>query len=277
MMSLVATKSGVIPKSLLKALTPRLLCASQVQVSQVQVAHKSDFVEMVDNWKKARDLFYGPERDMKNFPTIKQQADSPKLRHDFLPDAWFQYLYPKTGASGPYFLITGFLGFMCSKEYFVYDEAFQGALVSLALYVIFKSKYEKKVVERYNEYTKGLNEARFITPLQELKDHCNQDMKNAQKESWHAEGETYMFEAKKENVGLQLEAEYRQRLQNIHQAVKNRLDYQVDVVNTRKHFEQEHMVRWILDGVLKGITPQQEKESINACLQTLKGLAATAK
>ena len=34
-------------------------------------------------------------------------------------------------------------------------------------------------------------------------------------------------------------------------------DYQVEIINTEKRFQQEHMTNWIVDSVTAGITPQQ--------------------
>ena len=55
---------------------------------------------------------------------------------------------------------------------------------------------------------------------------------------------------------------YRERMAQVHDAVKRRLDYQVELVNTRKRFEQQHMVDWIVNNVVQGITPKQVREGV---------------
>lgn len=53
-----------------------------------------------ENWDKMTDIYYGPDRDMKNFPPIKMAEYHPKVRMGFIPDSWFQALYDKTGVTG---------------------------------------------------------------------------------------------------------------------------------------------------------------------------------
>jgi len=48
-----------------------------------------------------------------------------------------------------------------------------------------------------------------------------------------AEASKQLFDVKRENVGLQLEAEYRQRLMQVYSEVKKRLDYQVALTDVR--------------------------------------------
>ena len=124
-----------------------------------------------------------------------------------------------------------------------------------------------------------------------------------------------------ENVDLQLELAYRQRLAEVHQAVKRRLvsktkmyssvypngppknqfvvnrsvhgrdlflvcflfsttgistlmiieciilqDYQVERQNAVKQFEQKHVVNWIIQNVMKSITPQQVRTAMYTIL-----------
>jgi len=54
-----------------------------------------------------------------------------------------------------------------------------------------------------------------------------------------------------------LETNYRERMHMVTNEVKKRLDYQVQLQNLHRRMEQEHMVNWVEQSVVKSITPQQ--------------------
>merc|ERR1712002_1264808 len=103
--------------------------------------------------------------------------------------------------------------------------------------------------------------------------HRKKSIAHYEKQLSNAEAIPMLYTAKRENVGLQLEAEFRERQQKVYSEVKRRLDYQVETDNVKRRVEQAHMVNWIIDNVKKSITPETEKQNLQACLARLKSLS----
>lgn len=215
----------------------------------------------------------GPERDHVNFPRRPRAQLPGKVRMGFAPEEWFQFFYKKTGVTGPYFFGAGLITFLLSKELYVVEHEFStGVAMFILVYTAVKkfgpsvkaygAKLQQDKINRFNSMKES--------NMESLEDCIAQQKKNI----WCLEGNSILMNAKRENVHMQLEAEFRRRQMQVYEQVKKRLDYQMDVANAQREFEQKHMSNWIVDNVLKSITPQQEKETIQKCISDLKTLAA---
>jgi len=217
----------------------------------------------------------GPERDVKNFPRLKRPIYPGKVRLGFLPEEWFTMLYPKTGVTGPYLLGTGLITYLYSKELLLMDHEFYVGVVIVGMCVYGMKKFGPDLA-KYLDDQVDKEEAEAVggrnNELQGLKDA----IKAEELAQWQADAMTILMEAKRENVALQLEAEFRKRQMTVFTEVKRRLDYQLEQVNIQRRLQQKHMTDWIVSNVVKSISAQQEKDMLSKCIADLKGLAAKA-
>ena len=66
--------------------------------------------EKVSIWKRANDVFFGPDRDTKNFPhPVMPEKISETYQFGFIPTRWFKALYPRLGVSGNFSLLLAIL------------------------------------------------------------------------------------------------------------------------------------------------------------------------
>ncbi|CAF4086358.1 unnamed protein product, partial [Adineta steineri] len=84
-------------------------------------------------------------------------------------------------------------------------------------------------------------------------------------------------DARKDIINMALETAYRERMRQMYEAVKRRLDYQVALQNARKDFERTNMINWITSEVKKSITAKQEQDSLQACLNQLRQMASSSR
>ncbi|KAG8188820.1 hypothetical protein JTE90_009207 [Oedothorax gibbosus] len=214
----------------------------------------------------------GPERDHVNFPRPTRGELPGKVRMGFLPDEWFTFFYKKTGVTGPYVFGTGLITFLLSKEWYVIEEEFStGCALFFLIYMAVKKlgPATRKYLEAQQQKDLDMLNKPKVTEMKEL----NEAIEEAKKQVWYAEGNKLLMHAKRENIAMQLEAEYRKRMMNVYEETKKRLDYHLEFYNTKRKLEQKHMVDWVVNNVVKSITPQQEKEALQKCIEDLKVLS----
>ncbi|XP_076466977.1 ATP synthase subunit b, mitochondrial-like [Babylonia areolata] len=269
MLSTFAVRSGVFANAALRTQAPRVLA-----VVPVGSRGKSKAAQQADQWEEANKIFYGPERDTKNFPHPVMPQESGKVRLGFVPEEWFQFFYTKTGVTGPYLFGVGLVTTLLSKEIWVVDHGFAEVLGFFGAVWLLTNKLGPKMAKWMDTKNDAVTQERFVKPVEDAKTSAHEIVKSNETAIWQEEGQKYLWEAKRENVALQLEAAYRKRLNEVYKEVKNRLDYQLEVQNVKRRFEQDHMVNWIVSNVRKNITPQQEQESIKVCIAQLKKMSA---
>merc|ERR1712228_855362 len=146
--------------------------------------------------------------------------------------------------------------FLCSKEDFVMEHDFY---VGIGLFAVLATVVKQVGPSWTEEINKELDqeEAELRSIRQNEIDACKASIDGELKEQADATAWETIIQAKKEAVGLQLEAAYRARLADAHQQVKKRLDYQLETSNVKK-----------------SITPAQEDAALKKCIADLKKLSA---
>jgi len=226
-------------------------------------------------WVDGIDIFENeknPERDHVNFPRRKLEELPSPVRHWWIPEEYFQFFYPKTGVTGPYMFAIGFGTFLSSKEIFVYEHDFYCGLGFWAVIIALINVVGPGVTKSLDTSIDSTI-AQYDSIRQKEIDRCAQAIEDEEKSQWMAGSYEELIAAKKENVALQLESEYRARLKDAYTQVKRRLDYQLQTANVLRANEQKHMVDWIITNVKKSITAKQEEDALKKCVADLKALA----
>jgi F-type H+-transporting ATPase subunit b len=214
------------------------------------------------------------ERDHVNFPrrNALDQYKEPPIRPHWVPEGYFSALFPKTGVTGPYLIPFGITTFLFSKEWYNWDDsAVRGLLVWVIISFAVKelgpmaSQENKELLEDMTE--------KAVAIRQDQIDSCKAQIEAENKAQYMATSYEELIAAKKEAIGLQLEAEYRSRLQTAYNEVKRKLDYQAEVNNVIRRTEQKHMVDWIISNVRKSITAKQEDAALKQCIADLNAMA----
>ena len=247
-----------------------------------------------------------PERDLVNYPREPPRLEhQPPTRMIFLPESYFKFFYEKTGVTGPYLFMGSFGTFLLSKEQFVLaEDAYNGLVLCIIIgavatkfgpqlnqsltgveivsvkitishfgfctclivfLTLIVSFFQQKHNQGWVDWQAGM--IKFL-------DDYIQKYKDVQTLSVD---QGILFQAKRENVALQREAEYRRRLMTVYSETKRKLDYHVAVEAAQKQFSKAHLVNWVINNVNKGITPELQATVLQQSLSDLKALSQKRK
>ncbi|KAK0088061.1 hypothetical protein PV325_013249 [Microctonus aethiopoides] len=193
------------------------------------------------------------------------------VRHGFIPEQWFQMFYNKTGYTGPYMFATGVATYLVSKEWYVLEHEFYTGVSVFIMSVAIVKKFGPGFA-KWIDAEMDKDENKFESSRTNMIKEHEDIIENEKKQQWRSEAQQMILDAKKENIKIQLEAVYRDRVAR----VKKRLDYQLQIANVERRIAQKHMSQWIISNVIKAITPEQEKAALQQCISELTALAPRA-
>lgn len=213
-----------------------------------------------------------PQRDAVNYPRQPPQLDTPPTRYHVIPESWFRFFYPKTGVTGPYLFAGSFFTFLMSKEWLVMEHELLTAFSSTIIFAYAIPKFGPKVreyflkqhqatIDGWDNWQHGNAKA-----LGELIDEYKQSLSSGNLID-------ELYQARKQEIDLQLEGEYRARLKRVYDDTKRRLNYLVAVADSQRQIGHHNMVNWVISNVHSSFGSKQEGEVLDNCIVNLKQLA----
>lgn len=214
-----------------------------------------------------------PERDAVNFPRVNISDYAPATRHHFIPESWFQFFYPKTGVSGPYVFTGSVLTFLLSKEWLVWEHELLTGVTTSLIFTYAVIKFGPKISTWFRGEIKADHDAwehwrtGNISLLSQIEDHYSKQVgkSGVMKD---------LFDVRQQDVEIQLEAEYRNRLKTIYEDTKRRLNYLVAKADSDRQIQHKNLVNWVINEAVQAFGQKQENDVLDGCIFELKNLAA---
>ncbi|CAG9782119.1 unnamed protein product [Diatraea saccharalis] len=203
---------------------------------------------------------------------LTRAIQSGKVRLAFIPEEWFQFFHSKTGVTGPYIFGIVMANYLLSKEIYIMEHEYY---LGLSIFVVLTCAVKFLGPAMAADLDKEVDavQAEFDKTRKDETDLYENTIKSAKDAQWRAEGQKLLMDAKKENIAMQLEAIYRERSMLVYKTVKGRMDYHVKRYRAEARIHQKWMIDWILGNVRKSITPEFEKQALNAAIQELATVA----
>jgi F-type H+-transporting ATPase subunit b len=213
-----------------------------------------------------------PERDIVNYPHPNVNDYPSKVRLGAIPDSWFRFFYEKTGETGGYLFLAGTTVTLISTELVVNEVEIYSCYPYMIDLFFFHLLVGGKVAKFLDDKDDNIYDMYTTWQKQQLGGFNTTIGTEEHLQKCYSVVNDMLFVAKRENVQLQLEAEYRNRVSTIHDTVKRRLEFLAEYEATRRRFESDHMIEWIMKQVSGSLTPQMETATLKQCVSDLKAL-----
>lgn len=209
-------------------------------------------------------------------PGLKRATHSAKCRLVVFPEEWFQFFHPITGVSGPYVFGIVLWNYLLSKEIYIMEHEYYLGLSFVVVLALVVNKMGPDIGASLDKEVDDILKGHEATRTEEKAEY-EAIVKAAEDAKWRADGQKLLMDAKKENIQMQLEAIYRERMMMVYRSVKGRMDYHLKRYQAEARIHQKWMSGWILENVLKSITPELEKRALDQAIQDLASAAGRAK
>lgn len=197
---------------------------------------------------------------------VRQQPG--KVLWGFIPFEWAELFHPKTGVTGFYTFLLTLATFLISKEHYVLEHNFYNGLSFAIMWIYGIKKFGPRIATfldtQIDNYEKELNESRRHDV-----ENVHEAIKNEEHNQFQMDGQLMLIEAKRENVQLQLEAEFRNRQMHVYNTIKNILDYHIAAQQIWRRIQIKNLVEYVKREVVKSVTPDLEKACLDFSIEAI--------
>lgn len=183
----------------------------------------------------------------------------------FIPKEWTIFFVSITGFSGFYTLLVTLGTFLFSKEIYVCDHEYYNGLSMIILCIYAVKNYgpilAKSLDKEIDNYERDL-----IKWNEKLKQNLRNAIVSEIKDQESMEAQKILLTAKRENVHLQREAEFRKRQMEVYEDITRILNYHVEIEKVRQTIQHKNLIQWVTKEVEKHLTPELKEEYMKLCL-----------
>lgn len=203
---------------------------------------------------------------------LQRAQSTGKCRFGLIPEEWFTFFHVKTGVTGPYIFGLCVANYCVSKEILVMEHEYYGGLSWIVVIYLISTKFGKTIGASLDKGVDAIANQLEQGRKDEIA-YFDNVVKSCQRGIEMAEGQKLLMDAKKENVAMQLEAIYRDRIMLVYRTVKGRMDYHVKRYNAAARIQQKWMIKWILQHVEQAAsTSQFQDRAMQQAIADLEGI-----